>query len=184
MKRDTVIRIGLWLAFGATLVAAWFAPENDELILSERSKNSEKFPVVAAGTTLEKGVGQKKDAAAKVLRIKKRKAQDDEAVSLFALPDWQQQPKSARMSEAEQEAMEKTPPPPPTAPPLPFKVMGRFIEDGKITVFLLHSERTLIAREGEILASSYKVERIDDDAVHLRYLPLDIPQVLETGSAL
>ncbi|MCL2021809.1 MAG: hypothetical protein FWG81_06890 [Betaproteobacteria bacterium] len=190
MKRSAAIRTGLWLALIATLLAAWFAPEEQgsEVALSARvKKNSESPPVSTAVDEISNNAanaGQRANAPLKVLHIKKRKAQDDEAVSLFALSEWQRV-KNTRLPENVADKKEESQPPPaPTAPPLPFVVMGKYVEDGKITVFLLQSEQVLLAREGETLANSYKVERVDATAVHLRYLPLDIPQILETGDSL
>lgn len=75
------------------------------------------------------------------------------------------------------------PPPKPTAPPLPFKYLGKLVEDGESRIFLAHRERHLIARVGERLAAQYVVETIDEQRLGIRYLPLDELQTLNIGGA-
>lgn len=76
------------------------------------------------------------------------------------------------------------PPPPaaqPVAPPLPFKYMGKVIEDEEIRVFLAHQGRHLIVRQGDKLDRNYVVEAIDGNRMRIRYLPLNEEQVLAIG---
>lgn len=77
------------------------------------------------------------------------------------------------------------PPPPPTekprAPRLPFKYLGRLVEDGSVRVFLSDQDRHLIVKSGEVVNGSYKVEKIGDGQIVFVYLPLKERQVLPTG---
>jgi hypothetical protein len=81
-------------------------------------------------------------------------------------------------AKAQEEAQRNAPPPPPPpkikpqAPPLPFTFMGRMIDGGQQIVFLVNGDRNLVVREGETFAGSYRVDKIDDQAVTLTYLPL------------
>lgn len=83
------------------------------------------------------------------------------------------------------------PPPPkaqeaprPTAPPLPFKYMGRMQEEGGQTViYLTQGRRAYSVGQGDTIDGVYRLESISQDQVVLTYLPLDIRQSLSAGSA-
>ena len=75
-------------------------------------------------------------------------------------------------------AVRATPPPPPSAPPLPFRYMGKLIRGNDVSVFLLQGNRNIVVREGETIDSRYRVDRIADSSMTLTYLPLDQRQVL------
>jgi len=78
------------------------------------------------------------------------------------------------------------PPPPPVvapkAPPLPFKLVGRLIDNNQQVVFLANQDRNYIAREGAKLDNNYRVERIEAGRMTLIYLPLDERQILILGA--
>jgi len=79
------------------------------------------------------------------------------------------------------------PPPPPSpvapkAPPLPFKVLGRIIDDADPVVFLGNQDRNLVAREGTKLDNNYLVERIENKQMVFVYLPLKERQTLSLGA--
>lgn len=73
------------------------------------------------------------------------------------------------------------PPPPPTAPPLPYSYLGRYVEDGKLVILLVRSERIYTVSEGEVIENTYRVERLSRGWLELTYLPLNIRQTLATG---
>ena len=73
------------------------------------------------------------------------------------------------------------PPPPPSAPPLPFKYMGKLASSDGVSVFLIHGDRNLVAHEGETIASKYRVDRIGETTMALTYLPLNQQQTLNFG---
>jgi hypothetical protein len=76
-----------------------------------------------------------------------------------------------------------TPPARPQAPPLPFTYMGKLLEDGKTTVFLVQGERNLIVRAGDTIDGTYRVDRIGEHAMTITYLPLGQAQQLALGGA-
>jgi hypothetical protein len=95
---------------------------------------------------------------------------------LFPATSWEQK---AREEEIKRNPPPKpAPPPPPQAPPVPFSYLGKLVEDGATTVFLVQGDRNLIARAGETLAGVWRVERIDEQAMTFTYLPLAKPQTL------
>jgi len=73
------------------------------------------------------------------------------------------------------------PAPRPQAPPLPFAYMGRMVDDGTTTVFLAKDDRNFVARTGETLDGTYRVEKIDESGMVVTYLPLKIKQTLSFG---
>jgi hypothetical protein len=77
------------------------------------------------------------------------------------------------------------PPPPPAkpkAPPLPFQYLGKLNEDGEIRVFLNHQGKHLIARVGDIINDTYRVEEIAGGRMTFLYQPLKEIQVLAIGT--
>lgn len=70
------------------------------------------------------------------------------------------------------------PPAKPQAPPLPFAFGGRYVESGKIAVFLKEGDRIHTARAGDTIAENYRIESIEKQAVNIRYLPLQVLQIL------
>lgn len=70
------------------------------------------------------------------------------------------------------------PPPAPAAPPVPFQYLGRMQGPERTFVYLVRGQEMLVAVAGDTLGNDYRVDRISDSAVHLTYLPLNMPQVL------
>lgn len=73
------------------------------------------------------------------------------------------------------------PPPPPSAPPLPFTVIGKSLEDGRWEVYLASGQNTHIAHEGAVLDGAWRIERIAPPLMTLTYLPLNQVQQLNIG---
>lgn len=73
--------------------------------------------------------------------------------------------------------------PKPTAPPLPFRYLGRSSGTDGTRVFLAHRDVPLAVREGDTIANQYHVERVDENAIAFVYLPLNEPQLLPIGTA-
>ena len=65
----------------------------------------------------------------------------------------------------------------PEAPPLPFRYLGKLIEDGKLSVFLANGNESLIARAGERVGD-YRVDKVTESEVQFTYLPLKTKQSL------
>lgn len=74
-------------------------------------------------------------------------------------------------------------PPPPAAPPLPFTYLGRYEDAAKAVIFLVRGERILLVTAGEVIEGTYRVEGIVGAALGLTYLPLNIRQTLNVGTA-
>jgi hypothetical protein len=79
-------------------------------------------------------------------------------------------------------ALPPPPPPPPQAPPRPFVYMGRLNEDQSTTIFLTAGDRNLVAKPGDVIDNTYKIEQVTDSAVVLTYLPMNQQQTLAIGT--
>lgn len=76
------------------------------------------------------------------------------------------------------------PPPPPQAPPLPFRVLGRYVDQRGMFVLLANEQRGFTARLGDVIDSLYEVKAIEGPTMTLIYLPLRQTQVLDIGMPL
>ena len=65
----------------------------------------------------------------------------------------------------------------PEAPALPFRYLGKLIEDGKLSVFLANGEETVTAKSGERIAD-WRVDKVTESEVQFTYLPLKTKQSL------
>ena len=72
------------------------------------------------------------------------------------------------------------PPPPPKPPPLPFKYLGRWVDGGRLTVFLVQGEQPVPIEPGQVLPGSWRVDEITARSVVFTYLPLDMQSTLGT----
>jgi hypothetical protein len=78
-------------------------------------------------------------------------------------------------------AVAPPPPPKPQAPPLPFTYIGKAVERGQVTVFLMRGESSYVARAGVTLDGVYRVEHVDEGKVVFTYVPLGTRQELALG---
>jgi hypothetical protein len=65
----------------------------------------------------------------------------------------------------------------PEAPPLPFRYLGKLIEDGKLSVFLANGAESVTAVAGQRLGD-YRVDKVTESEVQFTYLPLKTRQSL------
>ncbi len=65
----------------------------------------------------------------------------------------------------------------PETPPLPFKYLGKMLEDGKLSVFLANGEESVTVHAGQRIGD-YRVDKITEAEVRFTYLPLKTKQVL------
>jgi hypothetical protein len=67
----------------------------------------------------------------------------------------------------------------PGAPPLPFRYIGKLVEDGRLEVILLRgAEHFTVAAAGP-LDAEYRVDEVSETRVALTYLPLNSSHVLD-----
>lgn len=70
----------------------------------------------------------------------------------------------------------------PAAPPNPYKVAGKVVQNGGARVFLVKGDRVIEARTGEELDGGYRIEAIAADHVVLVYVPLGTRESLPFSS--
>jgi len=71
--------------------------------------------------------------------------------------------------------------PAPTAPPLPFKFLGKQKIGNEIKVFLAEGEKTFVVAESTKIGSQYVVESIAPPKMTLVFLPLNTKQEIVIG---
>lgn len=71
-------------------------------------------------------------------------------------------------------------PKPPEAPPLEYTYFGKFIdEQGNLMIFLQKNNGPVfLVTQGSTFDTHYRVEGLQGDSLHLRYLPLNLMQTL------
>jgi hypothetical protein len=82
-------------------------------------------------------------------------------------------PKSFSPAEASPQAARAKP----EAPALPFRYLGKLIEDGKLSVFLANGAESLSVAAGDRIGD-YRVDKVSESEVQFTYLPLKTKQSL------
>jgi len=70
------------------------------------------------------------------------------------------------------------PPAPPSAPPLPFRYFGKWIEGDRTMVFLWNNSEGHSVAAGDTVEGAYRIEAITDSSIDFVYLPLGSKQTL------
>jgi hypothetical protein len=65
----------------------------------------------------------------------------------------------------------------PVAPPLPFRYLGKMLEDGKLNVFLARGDESLSVSPGSRIGE-YRLDKVTETEVLFTYLPLKTKQSL------
>lgn len=176
-------KIVLGAAAVATLLAAWFAPEQDGGVVGPAAATTREVSV-PAGTAqadappTEITAVEAAPSSAIDLQIHARVA-DDELGNVFAKQSWA--PQSPLKVMAEQTAQTRQAAAPSGPPPLPFQFMGRFTDDGKTAYFLQIDGQNVVARAGEKVNDSYLLDSVSGDTMNFIYLPLNQKQTLVVG---
>jgi len=68
----------------------------------------------------------------------------------------------------------------PVAPPLPFRYIGKMLDEGKLAVFLANGNDSFAATAGERVGD-YRIEKVTETEVVFTYLPLKTKQTLPLG---
>ena len=181
---------GRWAVYGIALLGTlaavrWAGGQDDGAAAPVRERVVERSASAAGAAntpTATKQMAVTADAGTTldVSRLGQRTAAGSER-DLFPAVNWAQ---VAREEEIKRNPPPKpAPPPPPQAPPLPFTYMGRMIEDGKSTVFLIQGDRSLIVRQGETVQGSWRVDAIADQAMTFTYVPLNKQQTLSFAAS-
>ena len=74
------------------------------------------------------------------------------------------------------------PTPAPVAPPVPYRMIGRYADEDRVGVILQSPDgKVVIAHAGQTLGDQYRVDTITDNVMVLTYLPLNLPQSMDVG---
>lgn len=160
-------RLLLWLALGAALVAVYFAPEDDEAVkVAAARPREERVPSARA---------QRASPQSMDLQIRPRQL-DEDAGNVLASHSWTPPPEPPRQPV-------EAPVAPPLAPPLPFRFLGRLVDDGKTVYFLEFNDRNIVVHLGDTVDETYTLNGIDNGTLTFTYLPLKEKQTLIVGEA-
>jgi len=70
-----------------------------------------------------------------------------------------------------------------TAPMLPFKYVGKLVENEVTKLFLMEGEALHIVSQGDKIGTNYKVKQVNEQQISLLYLPLNTTQTMSIGRA-
>lgn len=165
----------------ATLLAALFAPEDEGSIVGPATATPRQVERVAVAPLV---VATGAAPANRALAIEPRRVLDDEeAATLFAKQSWQPEtPKKIMLDQQAAQATRTVAAVDANAPPpLPFQLLGRFVDEGKAAYFLQAGERNVVARPGDTLEERYRFDGVVQGALQFTYLPLNLKQTLAVG---
>jgi hypothetical protein len=151
------------LALAATVLAAVFAPE----------QAPPEMAAPAARVTSRAPQPRAVNAADPHVKLRYR----TDAAPLFTATSWQ----PVRVATQPVRDTVAAAPAAPQPPPVPFRVLGKFVENGVAGVFVQLNDRTLVARAGDKLTEEYEVASISDQTMTVRYLPLNVTQDVSAG---
>jgi hypothetical protein len=66
----------------------------------------------------------------------------------------------------------------PSAPPLPFVYAGSYNDGSHRVVILLRGDQVLLLQQGDVVDSTYRVDRVAPGVVVMTYLPLQLRQTV------
>jgi hypothetical protein len=69
--------------------------------------------------------------------------------------------------------------PRPEAPALPFRYMGKVVEDGKTEILLLRGDEHFAVAAGQKIDNEYRLDKVTASALTITYLPMKTKQTLE-----
>jgi len=163
-KRWSVILLSL----GATLAAVAKVSGEDPTVAEIR-------PVMRAVAPIAAGLAMPAAATAlpDELRVAvlSQRAMDGDIDGVFTVPPKPPAP----------EKQKAAPPEPPQAPPLPLRLLGRMTEKGVQVLFLSWNDQNLVARVGDVIEETYRLESIAGGQAEFVYLPLKTRQSLSLG---
>lgn len=170
------------VALGVTLLACYFAPDDDTDIIAPAQARS-----IAQAPPAPTVQVQAAEPEAPALDIRPR-AQDEELGNAFARQSWQAQIADAAPAQPRPADSALTKPVQARAagaaggaPELPIRLLGRFLEDGRQAYFLQVEERNVVAYVGDKIDDSYTFDSAAADALTFTYLPLGKKQTLAVG---
>ena len=133
-------------ALSATLLAVFLGVENE---------TDEAPDIVAAIERAPTSTAQ----SASVTNNSERMSES--TTNLFAPHDWNPPPPPVEVKPAK-----------PEAPPLPYRYLGRWEENGVLTLILGRGDLSIPVRNGQILDGQWRIDRISARRIDFTFLPL------------
>ena len=133
-------------ALGATLLAVFLGGENE---------TDEAPEIVAAVERPAIRSAQPESVASSSERM------GESTTDLFAPHDWNPPPPPVEIKPAK-----------PEAPPLPYRYLGRWEENGALTMILGHGDQSIPVRSGQILDGQWRIDNISARRIDFTFLPL------------
>lgn len=172
----------IWLILGVTLILAYFAPPKDG---AAAVSGSNDLGSSGALFSQESGENNKATKSEKIIALQPRELASEESNALnvfsaeYKLPTLTKKPtdagKKASMPPVKMPAAE---PMLPQVPPLPFKALGSYTEDGAQVIFVQHNNQNLVLHVGDTISEKYKLESVDATSLTFIYLPMNLKQTL------
>jgi hypothetical protein len=185
-------RLMIGIALVATLVAAWFAPDEEsaggrvDLARSTPAPAGEGGQPSGAPPTAEERRAALAALDVDLIRQRDAGSAGDDA---FARKSWYvpppPPPPTPQVAAPVVEAPPPPPPPPPVAPPLPFKHLGRLVEAGQALPkhYLMDGDRMIVVSEGDLIGGKYRFVGQIGNNLQFIYLPLNQRQNLPMSGA-
>jgi len=174
-------KIVIGAAAVATLLAAWFAPDQDGGVVGPAAATTREAPAPMPASEAAPTATVTEPVTAE-LQIHPRVA-DEDLGNVFAKQSWA--PSAAAPLKVLPQPVAavdaQRPSGPAGAPPLPFQFLGRFTDEGKTAYFLQIDGRNIVARAGEKIDDNYQLDSVSGDTMNFTYLPLNQKQSLVVG---
>ncbi|WP_432728912.1 hypothetical protein [Variovorax sp. W6] len=158
----------LGVAFVATLVAVYFAPARDDVVVQAAVR-----PSVPDAPPREFRTQPATAGNATVLALRSRDDIDGDDSNLFAARSWE-----VPATRTQAPAPGPAEPVAPQAPPVPLQLLGRYQEGGKTAMFAIFNGDSVVLWPGENINPEWRVDAIEAGQVVLTYLPLGQKQSL------
>jgi hypothetical protein len=172
----------------AALSATLLAVVSVVLIDAREDKPAARAAPGAPAATASKAAAEPKAAAQpkgtpepqpeqQAYKLPERSGLNEPASPLFSSRSWQPPPPKVV-------APPRVVAPAPVAPPMPFRFVGRMLQDGQLFVFLAKGDTVMTVKQGDTIDGVYRVESVGETEVALTYLPLRQKQTLAVVSSL
>jgi len=174
----------LFLVLIATVIAAWFTPdqESGSIELSAHAKHANTTtPTTAQVAVRSTQMPDKPVTNASVLQIRRRDGHEmDQASSGLFTPTNRETAMFPPPIETESlhEILEAEAQASPAPTPV---VLGRYEDENHSYVLLQYMDESLAVSEGDVIADTFRVEKLEGDTLTLLYLPQNTMQTLDTG---
>jgi hypothetical protein len=158
--------LGSLLAVTVVLIVRAPPPEGEAVGFVDRPARAETLASQPTAAELERTTG-----SARKYRV--------DVPAVFVPTDWS----PPRRVSAAPAAKPVEQPAEPQIPPVPFRVLGRFVDNGVPGMFVQLNDRTLVTRAGDLIGDLYRVESVSDQTMTVVYLPLNATQTVNAGAA-